>query len=183
MISQFSREGDHTTLADLDYKFTQDIYSVGRLDSDSEGLLLLTNDKRLNERLLNPSKSHWRTYLIQVEGEFTSEAKINLEKGVEINVNGKLYFTKPSKVNILLHEPFTNERFPPIRFRKSVPTSWIEISLIEGKNRQVRKMTAKVGYPTLRLIRIKIGNLEIGSLKPGEVKEITQDDLFRLLFS
>lgn len=182
MLSQFSREGEHTTLSDLKFEFPKDVYPVGRLDADSEGLLILTNDTQLNQRLLNPSKSHWRTYLVQVEGVFCKEAQLKLAHGVEISINGATYKTNPSKVKILDKEPEVFERFPPIRFRKNIPTSWIELSLIEGKNRQVRRMTAKVGYPTLRLIRLSIEKLSVGSLKPGEVKEMKKNELFQLIF-
>lgn len=180
MLSQFSREGDNKALADLNFNFPKDAYPVGRLDSDSEGLLLLTNDKTINHKLLDPKFKHNRTYLAQVEGLFSEEAKKKLEKGISISVDGKQYQTLPAIVETR-HVVSLPERNPPIRFRKNSPTSWIKISLHEGKNRQVRKMTAAVGFPTLRLIRTAVEKIELGNLQPGEVKEITKDDCFQLL--
>lgn len=180
MLSQFSKEGNHTTLADL-YNFPKDVYPVGRLDADSEGLLILTNDKFLNNQLLNPKHRHERTYWVQVDGAITNEAIQQLKLGVNINVNGKIYKTLPAKAKIIATPNEIEEREPPIRFRKDIPTSWIEISLTEGKNRQVRKMTAAVGFPTLRLIRVKIEDLNLFPLKCGEVKEMPKNDIYRLL--
>lgn len=172
MLSQFTKEGEHQTLADLDYNFPKDIYPVGRLDADSEGLLLLTNDNRLKTQLLDPKRKHLRTYWVQVEGEITDEACAKLSSGVQISVNGKKYNTLPAKAR-KIDLPTLPERNPPIRFRANIPTSWIEISLHEGKNRQVRKMTASVGFPTLRLVRHRIGQyLVADGLQPGDVKEI-----------
>ena len=193
MLSQFSKEpssanasegkGDHATLADLNFNFPKDVYPVGRLDSDSEGLLLLTNDITINHKLLDPKFKHKRTYLAQVEGIFSEEAKLKLEKGVSISVDGTLYKTLPCTV--ALHPLPLGEgqggvapRNPPIRFRKNIPTSFVKITLHEGKNRQVRKMTAAVGFPTLRLIRIAIDKIELGDMKPGEVKEINSKEIF-----
>jgi 23S rRNA pseudouridine2457 synthase len=181
MLSQFSPEGNHATLANLEYSFPKNVYPVGRLDADSEGLLILTNDGSLNNMLLNPLFAHERSYLVQVDGTFTPEAKIKVEKGTEIKVDGKSYHTLPAKVIVLIDEPTVFERTPPIRFRKNIPTSWIQITLIEGKNRQVRKMTASVGFPTLRLIRISISSLNVLNLKPGGIKEIEKNELFQLL--
>ena len=180
MLSQFSREGDNKALADLKYNFPKDAYPVGRLDSDSEGLLLLTNDKSINHKLLDPKFKHTRTYLAQVEGIFSEEAKRKLEKGVEISVDGEKYQTLPAIVETH-HDVSLPERNPPIRFRKNIPTSFIKISLYEGKNRQVRKMTAVVGFPTLRLIRIAIEKIELGNPQPGEVKEMSKEKVFSLL--
>ena len=178
MLSQFTKEGDHKTLANLNYSFPKDVYPVGRLDADSEGLLLLTNDKQVNHLLLDPKFKHNRTYLAQVEGTFSEEAKTKLEKGVSISVDGKEYKTLPSKI-VLVNEPDLPERNPPIRFRKNIPATWVEITLHEGKNRQVRKMTATVGYPTLRLVRVGIEKIALRKMIPGEVKEIKSpfDDL------
>ena len=180
MLSQFSKEGEHATLADL-FDFPKDVYPVGRLDSDSEGLLIITNDKNLNYKLLHPKFKHFRTYLAQVDGAIDIEAIEKLQKGVDIKVNKQVYRTLPAKVKIIDTPKEIEERKPPIRFRKNIPTSWIELSLSEGKNRQVRKMTAIVGYPTLRLIRIKIENLQLFPLKSGEVKEISKNEIYRLL--
>ena len=127
----------------------KDVYPIGRLDYDSEGLLILTNDKQLNHRLLNPSFAHMREYWVQVDGAINDNAINILQQGVSINIDGKLYNTKPA-IAMLLSDPIVCERDPPIRFRKDIPTSWISLILTEGKNRQVRKMTAAVGFPTLR---------------------------------
>lgn len=178
MLSQFSREGDKQTLADLDFDFPADVYPVGRLDADSEGLLLLTNDKQLNHRLLNPKFRHNRTYYVQVEGALTVEACTQLANGVTISVDGKPYHTLPASA-----QPLTDvvlpARNPPIRYRASIPTSWLSISLHEGKNRQVRKMTAAVGFPTLRLVRWAIENLTAEHMISGQVRELSQTEVLR----
>ena len=177
MLSQFSREGDHQTLADLDFTFAKDIYPVGRLDADSEGLLLLTNDNFLKTKLLEPRNRHTRTYYVQVEGDVTEEACGQLSAGVMISINGKQYKTLPAEISKIA-EPELPERNPPIRFRKNIPTSWLSVTLHEGKNRQVRRMTAAVGFPTLRLVRWSIGKIsladkKINAPKPGDVWEVT----------
>ncbi len=182
MISQFSPEGCKPVLKDL-YNFPSDVYPVGRLDSDSEGLLIITNDTRLNSRLLSPGNSHRRVYLAQVEGVITNEAIHRLSEGVEISVEKHIYKTLPAEASLLDNEPILPERNPPIRFRKSVPVSWLELSVIEGKNRQVRKMTAAVGFPTLRLVRLSIENLSIQGMSSGSVVEISGDELYKLLFN
>ena len=180
MLSQFSGEGDKVTLADLDAEFPADVYPVGRLDADSEGLLLLTSDKQLNHRLLNPKFRHRRTYYVQVEGMLTEEACRQLSEGVTISVDGKPYHTLPADAR-LLPEPLLPERTPPIRFRASIPTSWLAISLHEGKNRQVRRMTAAVGFPTLRLVRWAIEDLTAENMTPGQVRELGRADALRAL--
>ena len=177
MLSQFSKEGDRSgprsaTLADLDVDFPGDVYPVGRLDADSEGLLLLTNDKQLNHRLLNPKFRHNRTYYVQVDGTLTDEACRKLSEGVTISVDGKLYHTLPADARPL-PEPDLPARNPPIRYRSSIPTSWLTISLHEGKNRQVRKMTAAVDFPTLRLVRWSIENLTADGMAPGDMRELS----------
>ncbi len=182
MLSQFTREGNKASLADLDFKFPPDVYPVGRLDADSEGLLLLTNDKTITERLLNPKNKHKRTYLVQVEGEIDSDALEKLENGVLIRVKKKEYLTAPAKALRTIEPDWLPERFPPVRYRASIPTSWIKLTLTEGKNRQVRRMTAAVGFPTLRLIRQSIENIEVQVVLPGTVKEIEARDLNRRLF-
>lgn len=166
MLSQFTQEApNQITLKDLDANFDKDIYPVGRLDADSEGLLILSNDKSLTDKLLNPKNQHWRTYYVQVDGDITPQAIAELCKGVYIkaNKNEAPYLTKPAKVEKLdvAAVAFLPERNPPVRFRANIPTSWISISLIEGKNRQVRKMTAAVGFPTLRLVRTSIGSWQL----------------------
>ncbi|WP_255713828.1 pseudouridine synthase [Dyadobacter sp. CY356] len=185
MLSQFTREGDHATLADLDFNFAKDIYPVGRLDADSEGLLLLTNDNYLKTKLLEPRNRHNRTYYVQVEGEISSEACQKMADGVIISINGKSYQTLPASAS-QLGEPTLPERNPPIRFRKNIPTSWVSITLHEGKNRQVRRMTAAVGFPTLRLVRWAIGKINLADFgtdgaKPGDVWEVTDQEVRKLL--
>lgn len=172
VLSQFSKEGEKKTLADFFHDFPKDVYPVGRLDYDSEGLLLLTNDKQLTYRLLEPKFKHSRTYWVQVEGLITEDAVAQLEKGVVINVNGKQYKTAPASATIFSEGPKVPERNPPIRYRKEIPTSWISLTLTEGKNRQVRKMTAAVGFPTLRLIRYSIGGITIEGLDVSEYRTI-----------
>jgi len=181
MLSQFTKEGEHQTLADLSEKFPIDVYPVGRLDADSEGLLLLTNDKRVNNKLLDPSTGHLRTYLVQVEGEINEEALNSLRKGVRLNIDGKDFLTRPAKAEIVLDLPEIPERVPPVRFRKNIPTSWIRLSLVEGKNRQVRKMTAKVGFPTLRLIRESIHEFSVQKMKPGYVENVERSVFYSKL--
>jgi 23S rRNA pseudouridine2457 synthase len=167
ILSQFTQqEPDHRTLAE--FGFPKDVYPLGRLDWDSEGLLLLTDEKMWNDILLNPRHGHERTYHSQVEGAATEEAMEKLRKGVVIQGES----TRPCKAR-LLPDPGYPERNPPIRFRLSVPTSWIELKLTEGKNRQVRRMTAAVGFPTLRLVRVAIGALELGDLLPGKWRELS----------
>lgn len=172
MMTQFSREGERPVLADLGFPFPKDVYPVGRLDADSEGLLLLTNDRKQNSALLDPSKAHEREYLVQVEGEVTAEALEALSSGVLISVDGRSYKTDRCVAKRIEEPARLPERTPPIRFRKNVPTSWISIAITEGKNRQVRKMTAAVGFPTLRLLRCRIGSLQLPSWTPGTVEEI-----------
>lgn len=178
MLSQFSEVPEGTPVLKELYNFPSDVYPVGRLDKDSEGLLVLTNDKSLNHKLLHPDFEHEREYWVQVEGIPTKEALQQLERGVMIQG----YKTKASKAYVFDMPPSLPERNPPIRFRKTVPDSWISLSLIEGKNRQVRKMTAAVGYPTLRLVRTRIENIRLGNMQPGEVKEISREELYKKLF-
>lgn len=179
-MSQFSEEGDKETLASFFKNIKKDVYPVGRLDYDSEGLLLLTNDKALNHRLLNPSFIHERTYWVQVEGIPTETGLQLLRKGTFINIDGKQYKTKPAKVAWMQEEPIVTPRDPPIRHRENIPTSWLSITLTEGKNRQVRKMTASVNLPTLRLIRHSIGKIALGEMHPGEIKKVNHDFIQKL---
>lgn len=178
VLSQFSKEGDKQTLADYFPEIEKDIYPVGRLDYDSEGLLLLTNDKRLTHRLLAPAEAHPRTYWVQVEGAITEDALAQLRTGVTISIDGKKHPTLPAKATAL-EIPEIPPRNPPIRYRAAIPTSWIALTLTEGKNRQVRRMTAAVGFPTLRLIRAAIGNLKAGNMQPGEWREVAPETIFR----
>jgi 23S rRNA pseudouridine2457 synthase len=170
-LSQFTPDGSkHKPLAD--FHFPKNVYALGRLDADSEGLLLLTDEKNLNQKLLRPEHEHPRIYWVQVEREPTTADLQTLQRGVVIDG----YKTKPCKAKRLLPEPELPERVPPVRFRKTVPTAWIELDLTEGKNRQVRKMTAAIGFPTLRLVRVKIGGLALGNLKSGEWKVLNADE-------
>ena len=162
VLSQFTPEAGHRALNE--FGFPPNVYAAGRLDHDSEGALLLTDDGRLVKKLLDPKFEHPRTYLAQVEGQITPEALRQLAKGVTI----KGYRTKPCKAEMAVPPANLWERVPPIRYRAAIPTSWVKLTLIEGKNRQVRHMTAAVGFPTLRLIRIQIGNVALGDLQPGE---------------
>ena len=163
------------------------MYPVGRLDFDSEGLLILTNDRSLNHRLLDPKFSHEREYWVQVEGVIDAAAIHQLESGVVINLDGKPYTTRPCKVTRLGETdsppdpPGVPERTPPIRYRANIPTSWIKMVLKEGKNRQVRKMTARAGFPTLRLIRYRIGRLNIEGWQPGDMRALQQQAIEPLL--
>ena len=181
-LSQFTQEVEgQKTLADLCGDLPPDVYPIGRLDKDSEGLLLLSNDKALNHRLLNPTFKHERSYLVQVEGVPTEEALEQLRSGVDIRVNKKVHRTAPAKALLLDQPPTLPDRDPPIRFRANIPTAWLELRLTEGKNRQVRRMCAKVGYPTLRLVRWSIERLALGDLPLGQHKEIDRKSLMDLL--
>lgn len=181
MLSQFTSELGKQTLADLEFVFPTDVYPVGRLDEDSEGLLILTNDKNLSYKLLEPKFEHQRTYFIQVDGMITPEAILELTKGVEINVKGVIYPTLPAHAEAIAQPSVIKERNPPIRFRQNIPTSWVKLSIKEGKNHQVRKMTAKVGFPTLRLIRYSTEKLNLEGIQVGEVKEFDKNSLYKLL--
>ncbi len=183
MLCQFSTEGEKKTLADLDFQFQKDIYPVGRLDFDSEGLLILTNDKKLNHALLNPLQKHEREYWVQVEGLPDKAFIHKIENGVGINVDGKMYKTLHCKCKLLDENEVQKipPRNPPIRFRKNVADTWISLILYEGKNRQVRKMTAACDFPTLRLIRVRIEKLEFPELIPNEIVEFEQKDFLQLL--
>lgn len=182
VLSQFTSEGDKRTLKDH-FNVPADVYPVGRLDYDSEGLLLLTNDKALNHRLLDPRFAHEREYWVQVEGAVAAPSLKALAKGVDITVDGKPYHTRPCKATLFQDPPAVPERIPPIRYRKSVPDSWLSLTLTEGKNRQVRKMTAQVGHPTLRLIRYRIERLTIEGLTPGGMRKLDRNGVYSSLFS
>ena len=182
VLSQFTREAEHhQTLADL-FPFPKDVYPVGRLDKDSEGLLILTDDTKLNARLLHPLQGHSRSYIVQVEGYPELNDLAELNTGLEIRVNKKTYKTLPAKIRQLDHYPELPERLPPVRYRKNVPTRFLEITLTEGKNRQVRRMFAKLGFPVLRLVRHKIAELELAGMQPGEVRAIDGKILYQKLF-
>ena len=166
VLSQFTPEAGHRALNE--FGFPPGVYAAGRLDHDSEGALLLTDDGKLVKRLLDPKFEHPRTYLVQVDGQITIEALKQLAKGVVI----KGYRTKPCRAEMATPPDNLWERVPPIRYRANIPTSWIRLTLIEGKNRQVRHMTAAVGFPTLRLIRVQIGDVTLDNLQPGEWRVI-----------
>jgi 23S rRNA pseudouridine2457 synthase len=180
VLSQFSVQESKQTLKDI-YTFPTDVYPVGRLDYDSEGLLIITNDRSLNHKLLNPAFGHEREYWVQVEGMINVDALEQLQDGVDISVEGGLHHTARCIAMAFPTIPPVAERNPPIRFRKNIPTSWIKLILTEGKNRQVRKMTAAIGFPTLRLIRYRIGHITIDKLAPGEYKEWDRQQIYRLL--
>lgn len=166
-LSQFTDKLNRKTLSNLK-NVPKDIYPVGRLDMDSEGLLLLSNDKLLVDFLLNPNNFHEKEYLAQVEGIPTEDEMILFSNGLLIE-NRK---TLPAKIEIVT--PLNiSDRVPPIRKRMNVPVCWLKIVLTEGRNRQVRKMTAAIGHPTLRLIKTRIKNLSLGDLKSGEIRELT----------
>jgi 23S rRNA pseudouridine2457 synthase len=177
VLSQFTQENGKACLKDF-FDVPTDVYPVGRLDFDSEGLLLLTNDKSLNHRLLHPSFAHEREYRVQVEGLITNEALALLASGMTINADGKPFRTLPAKASRLPEHIVIPERNPPIRFRQNIPTSWIKLVITEGKNRQVRKMTAAAGFPTLRLIRYRLAGLTIDTLLPGDMIDMNQNDVY-----
>jgi len=171
VLSQFTQEHpSHRTLAE--FGFPPDIYPIGRLDRDSEGLLLLSDEARWTDLLLNPKHGHRRTYHAQVEGLAKEPALKQLSGGIDLGD----FKTQRCEASLLSHEPNHPPRDPPIRFRKTVPTSWIKLTLTEGKNRQVRRMTAAVGFPTLRLVRVAIGELSLESLglTPGKWRELSK---------
>ncbi len=171
VLSQFTPDGSpNRTLAE--FGFPKEVYAIGRLDADSEGLLLLSDEAELNERLLHPKNAHRRTYWAQVERIPTAESVQRLARGVTIQD----YKTLPCRAWLIGPQPDVPPRDPPIRFRKNVPDCWLALELIEGKNRQVRRMTAAIGHPTLRLLRVKVGGLELGTLGAGEWALVSSDD-------
>ncbi len=166
VLCQFTDEseqsGERETLAS--YIEHKGFYAAGRLDRDSEGLLLLTNDGKLQNKIADPEHKMPKTYWAQVEGDVTKEAIKQLQAGVKL----KDGMTRPAQCKKMSHSMRLWDRNPPIRQRQNIPTSWIELTITEGKNRQVRRMTAAVGFPTLRLIRVRIGKWKLGNLQPGE---------------
>lgn len=173
-LSQFTDKLNRKTLSDLK-SIPREVYPIGRIDMDSEGLLLLSNDKSLVDYLLNPNNSHEREYLAQVEGLPTDEEMKKFRRGLLIE--NKL--TLPAKIEII-DLPNFPERIPPIRKRKNIPTCWLKVIITEGRNRQVRKMTAAIGHPTLRLIRVRIKNIHLGNLLPGEIRELSDLEILNL---
>lgn len=173
VLSQFTDQNPNPRLTLKHYIDVPEVYTVGRLDKDSEGLMLLTNHGWMQNRICDPTFAHPRTYWVQVERQPTKEAITQLQRGVMI----RGYRTKPAQVELLACEPELPPREPPIRFRKNIPTAWLNITLTEGKNRQVRRMTASVGFPTLRLVRVAIGPLQLLTLKPGQWRHLTPTEL------
>ena len=167
----FTDPSGRPTLAD--YVSIPDVYSAGRLDQDSEGLMILTSDGPLAHRITDPQHKLPKVYLVQVERVPNERAIAQLSQGVVLGGTR----TRPATVRLLAEEPMLPERSVPIRFRKHVPTAWLEITIHEGMNRQVRRMTAAVGHPTLRLVRIAIGAVRLGDLKPGEWRDLQEDDI------
>lgn len=204
VLSQFTGDGSPNR-ALAEFGFPKNVYAIGRLDADSEGLLLLSDEPAWNEKLLHPRHTHEREYWAQVEKIPSPESLKKLEKGILIQGRKTLpcraWLLEPQPVvsNVAadvsrLHIPISQSgltsaattikilpRNPPIRFRKSVPDCWIGLELIEGKNRQVRKMTAAIGHPTLRLIRVRIGNFWLGDLSPGQWRELTPPEIKQVL--
>jgi 23S rRNA pseudouridine2457 synthase len=175
VLSQFTARGTWKSLQEFG-PFPSSVYPVGRLDADSEGLLLLTDDNAVKHRLADPSFGHPRTYLAQVENIPDENDLQELRNGVFLE--GKR--TKPAEAFLLINDPDLPPRSVPIRYRKSVPTSWISLTLREGRNRQVRKMTAAVGHPTLRLVRTMLIFLTFDGLTPGQHRYLTTDEVIRL---
>lgn len=168
VLCQFSDEGGRATLKD--YISVPGVYAAGRLDSDSEGLLLLTDDGGLQSRVADPRHKLPKTYLAQVEGEPSDAALARLRAGVDLGD----FITRPCEARVVAEPSWLWARDPPIRERKSISTAWLEIVLREGKNRQVRRMTAKVGLPTLRLVRVAIGDWSLDGLGPGTWRELPE---------
>jgi 23S rRNA pseudouridine2457 synthase len=169
VISQFTSDGSaNRTLSE--FGFPKSVYPIGRLDADSEGLLLLSDEPALNQRLLHPRRAHEREYWVQIERTPSGATLLLLETGVILSGRKTL----PARARILDPQPKIPARVPPIRFRKTVPSCWISLELVEGKNRQVRRMTATVGHPTLRLIRVRIGRFKLGGLEPGKWIELDE---------
>ncbi|MCW8884562.1 MAG: pseudouridine synthase [Motiliproteus sp.] len=166
VLSQFTDDSGRSTLAE--YVDRKNVYAAGRLDYDSEGLLLLTDDGRLQQQIADPRFKLEKTYWVQVEGEISDQALEQLRQGVTLK-DGP---TRPAKIRRLT-EPKLWHRNPPIRQRANIATSWLELKIKEGRNRQVRRMTAEVGFPTLRLIRMAIGNWQLQKLQPGEWRSET----------
>jgi len=176
VLSQFTSDGSaNRTLAEFD--FPKGVYPLGRLDADSEGLLLLSDEPGINSRLLAPGRRHPREYWAQVERIPSADALRKLRSGPVIGD----WRCMPCSAVILDPQPEVPDRVPPIRFRKTVPTCWVSLELVEGKNRQVRRMTAAVGHPTLRLIRVRIGKLALPELPPGRWRDLSAAER-RLVF-
>ena len=171
VLCQFTDSAGRPTLKDL--VAIEGIYPVGRLDRDSEGLLLLTGDGRLAHRLTDPRFEHPKTYMVQVERVPAPRALESIRRGIDLNDG----CTRPAQVELLTEPPALPERAVPIRFRKTVPTAWLSLTIREGRNRQVRRMTAAIGHPTLRLVRVVIGPISLGDLTSGQWRELTAREI------
>ena len=176
VLSQFTPDGSHNRTLAL-FGLPKQVYALGRLDADSEGLLLLSDEPGLNTQLLDPERGHPRTYWAQIERIPSPETLLRLQGGLDIQG----YRTRPCRAWMLVPQPDIPPRDPPIRSRKTVPDCWIGLELHEGKNRQVRRMTGAVGHGTLRLIRVRIGTLDLGSLATGAWRELPLDERRRVL--
>jgi 23S rRNA pseudouridine2457 synthase len=175
VLSQFTPDGSpNRPLAE--FNFPKHVYAIGRLDADSEGLLLLSDEAKWNDQLLHPRHAHEREYWAQVERIPEPAALARLQQGVVIQGHRTL----PCRAWRLEPQPEMPPRIPPIRHRKSVPDCWLGLELVEGKNRQVRRMTAAIGHPTLRLVRVRIGNFHLGTLPPGQWRELTAEEIRRV---
>ena len=173
VLSQFTPEPGSRWRTLADFSLPKVVYPLGRLDADSEGLLLLSDEPGLNTLLLDPKHAHRREYWVQVERVPDAAALARLSRGgIEVGD----YRTRPCRARLLDHAPDVTPRDPPIRFRKNVPDVWLSLELTEGKNRQVRRMTAAIGHPTLRLIRSRIGEFSLGNLATGHWRELTADE-------
>lgn len=173
VVTQFRPQQDRQTLAD--FISVDGVYPAGRLDHDSEGVLLLTDNGRLQHRISDPKYKKGKTYWVQVDGAINNQAIAQLQTGVML----KDGMTRPAKVELMQPPETLWERQPPVRFRKLIPTSWIEITIFEGKNRQIRRMTAAVGFPTLRLVRISVAGVTLDGLQPGEWRYVDEAQLWR----
>ncbi|MEO6568840.1 MAG: pseudouridine synthase [Opitutaceae bacterium] len=169
VLSQFTPEPGSRWRTLAEFELPSGVYAIGRLDADSEGLLLLTDEPGLNSRLLAPQRKHPREYWAQVERVPTPETLTRLTQGIDLGD----FKTLPCRARLLDPAPAIPPRDPPIRYRKNIPDAWLALTLIEGKNRQVRRMTAALGHPTLRLIRVRVGDFELDSLETGKWRELT----------
>lgn len=179
MISQFTSTHKKQCLDSLNFTFPKDVYPVGRLDENSEGLLILTNDKSLNFKLLTPEFEHKRVYLVQLQGLITPEALKQIETGITIALDAGPYFTKPCKIKLVKKPENLPSRDHPVS--ELLPTSWIELTLTEGKYHQIRKMTAGAGFPCIRLIRIAIEEIRLERMQPGDVRELKREAVYKKL--
>lgn len=179
MLSQFAAIKKKRTLADLPFNFPEGTHAVGRLDDNTEGLLILTNDKSITAKLMHPDQAHERKYWVQVHGKVGEETLIKLENGIDIILEGQIYHTLPCKAKIIETPSHIPPRAHPVGTHFA--TTWIELILTEGKFHQIRKMCAGIGHQTMRLIRVSIEDLKITELIPGHIEEIKKEDFFQKL--